>query len=68
MWDIRADITFADPNSTIQDLQDATADGASNVFTLFFGWIPATVYVGFWMSIRKLAKEIFRRGDEVKRL
>ncbi|MDB2414383.1 hypothetical protein N9W34_01265 [Rickettsiales bacterium] len=24
------------------------ADGASNIFYAFFGWIPATVYVGMW--------------------
>ncbi len=24
------------------------ADGASNIFYLYFGWIPATAYIGLW--------------------
>ncbi len=36
------------------------ADGASNVFYLYLGWLPAGIYVGIWMlvgcGIRRIRK------------
>ena len=29
------------------------ADGASNIFYLYLGWIPAAAYVGFWQLLRR---------------
>ena len=30
------------------------ADGGKYAFALFFGWIPASIYVGFWFIVRWL--------------
>lgn len=37
------------------------ADGASNVFFLFLGWIPAAAYLGFWELIWRVKYRHFIR-------
>lgn len=49
VWELRLESAV-----TPEQLEMATGDGANKVFTLFLGWIPASVYVGFWMIIKRL--------------
>lgn len=67
MWDIRNGpfIVNPDPDFPDQrtwDMADCAniADGASRVFFLFLGWIPAGLYVGLWLLIRK----VFQRSSK----
>ena len=69
MWDIRNGpfIVNDDPNFPDQktwDIPGCTniADGASLVFALFLGWIPASLYVGIWLLIREFFKRaVFKK-------
>ena len=44
------------------------ADGASNVFYAYFGWIPATAYVGIWEAFWRIRyrRKIKEMGKEYK--
>ena len=48
-WDLR--IAFLPANATEQQAMDATADGASRVFYLILGWVPAGFYAMFWFLL-----------------
>jgi hypothetical protein len=39
------------------------ADGASNVFYLYFGWIPAATYVGIWALLWRWLRRKAIRGQ-----
>ena len=63
MWDIRngpfivnSDPTF--PDQKTWDIPGCAniADGASLVFAPYFGWIPASLYVGTWLLIHAFFK------------
>lgn len=47
-WDFIHKEIRSIPNPTENDLERAANDGANLAFSLIFGWIPATVYVGWW--------------------
>ncbi|MCP4393336.1 MAG: hypothetical protein GY804_03570 [Alphaproteobacteria bacterium] len=51
MWDISNAPFRGDPDGLDGFMQKCanTSDGASLVFTLFFGWIYATIYTGWWL-------------------
>lgn len=52
-WDIRNGPFYGlDASLTNGKLCADTSDGASLVFGRYFGWIPASLYVGFWLLIR----------------
>lgn len=57
MWDIRNApfIVSSEPDIEWQkawDMKCATiADGASTIFSLLLGWIPAALYTGLWLGI-----------------
>jgi hypothetical protein len=44
------------------------ADGASNVFYAYFGWIPAMAYVGIWEALWRIRhrRKIKEMGKEYK--
>ena len=44
------------------------ADGASNVFYAYLGWIPAVAYVGLWEAIWRIwyRKRISKMGKDYK--
>ncbi len=48
-WHLR--IAFLPANATEQQMMDATADGASRVFYLILGWVPAGFYSLFWFLL-----------------
>lgn len=68
MWDIRNApfIVQTDRDMPWQKTWDMPkcgnmADGASTVFALILGWIPASLYVGFWLLVRKISSPFLRR-------
>lgn len=48
-WALR--VAFLPANPTGQQAMDATADGASRVFYLILGWVPAGFYSLFWFAL-----------------
>ncbi len=66
-WDIRNGpfIVSPDLNAVWQKTWDMECadigDGASLVFTLIFGWIPASIYTGFCYAIRQTLHFVLKR-------
>lgn len=69
-WDIRNGpfVVSTDPNFPWQKTWDMECanigDGASLVFTLIFGWVPASLYAGFCYAVRQ-ALHLFLKKREV---
>ena len=66
-WDIKNGSFTVDfnPDFPLQKTWDMPCadirDGASLVFTLFLGWIPASLYVGFWFMTSYFFNKVLKQ-------
>ncbi len=58
MWDIRNDPFSERPLLACANI----GDGASIAVALLFGWVHASLYLGFWMFIRYFGGYLFRKA------